>query len=246
MSWQGYLRKASTAYDITVCGRSDHAILYSDFCKGYIPCDLNILDSDCHSGRCIDPNYQRLEEALDSFNLPRFKSNGLIPQLNQTFVRYGGECSKRLRSVVVHARNRQKRAEASYSSECWDALVAMILNMDINVYAIGTEAYVPTGASNYVCVPLETTIDMMSRTSLVIGPSSGPMHLASLCGTPHVVWTDNKYYSAIRATNRERYERIWNPLGTECEVIDDQGWQPDPQYIFDRILPRLEKIQELT
>jgi SAM-dependent methyltransferase len=62
-------------------------------------------------------------------------------------------------------------------------------------------------------------MDMMAASKLVIGPSSGPMHLASLCKTPHLVWTGKQWSSTIKAFNDERYTWKWNPFRTKCKVI---------------------------
>jgi len=86
-------------------------------------------------------------------------------------------------------------------------------------------------------------MDNMAATRLVVGPSSGPMHLASLCGTPHLVWTDQIRYSAIQVNNRKRYETLWNPFCTPCWVLDTQGWAPLPSFVLEEILYCLERFR---
>jgi hypothetical protein len=54
---------------------------------------------------------------------------------------------------------------------------------------------------------------LLANADIVIGPSSGPMHLASLCGAPHVTWTD-------KASTKRRYLGGWNPHKTPCIVLD--------------------------
>jgi hypothetical protein len=60
---------------------------------------------------------------------------------------------------------------------------------------------------------------------MVVGCSSGPLHLSSHCRTPHILWTDSKYQKAVGGTNKQRYKKIWNPFQTRCIVIDT-GWNP--------------------
>ncbi len=57
------------------------------------------------------------------------------------------------------------------------------------------------------------------------------MHYASLCGTKHLVWS-NEY-------NRVRYERDWNPFGVEVIMYTEGGWNPDPEKIKEIILNEL-------
>ena len=49
----------------------------------------------------------------------------------------------------------------------------------------------------------------MQKTRVVIGQSSGPMHLASLCRVPHAVWGHHRLY--------QRYADTWNPHKTVME-----------------------------
>ena len=67
----------------------------------------------------------------------------------------------------------------------------------------------------------------MNKSKLIVGPSSGPMHMASLCGLKHLVWS-TEY-------NRVRYERDWNPFKTEVIFHSDGGWNPNPETIKEII-----------
>jgi ADP-heptose:LPS heptosyltransferase len=83
---------------------------------------------------------------------------------------------------------------------------------------------------------LSEVMDLMAGATMVIGPSSGPMHLASLCGTPHIVWTDDKVWPAAKMNNRTRYEKAWNPLRTPCKVLDANGWDPSVETVASLVL----------
>lgn len=141
------------------------------------------------------------------------------------YIRYG-EGTPKSNYVVLHARNRAATTaharRHNWPKQKWDKLAAALLADGIPVVAIGTpeEALLPAGAEDARGIPLEDTIKLLAGAQLVAGPSSGPLHLASLCGTPHVVWTDRAYNGSIGATNRVRYENLWNPLRTPCVVLD--------------------------
>jgi hypothetical protein len=50
-----------------------------------------------------------------------------------------------------------------------------------------------------------------------------------LCGTPLLVWTDKSVHGSVNATNKTRYETVWNPLQTPVRVLGDAllvgpGW----------------------
>lgn len=63
----------------------------------------------------------------------------------------------------------------------------------------------------------KTTIDdliaIFKLGGMVVGSSSGPMHLAAAVGTPHVVWGGG------RNSIRERYLKEWNKLGTPVDHL---------------------------
>lgn len=88
-------------------------------------------------------------------------------------------------------------------------------------------------------IPLEMLADVMASSTVIVGPSSGPMHFASLCGLPHVVFSDKRKWNlgGKKGTNWTRYKRYWNPLGTDCTVIDEFDWQPP----VSRVMKALEK-----
>lgn len=77
---------------------------------------------------------------------------------------------------------------------------------------------------------LSVLMDYMAAAEKVIGQSSGPMHLAALCGTELVVWGDNRTY--FNETLEKRYKETWNPHGVRVTfVFTDLDWQPEPDMI---------------
>jgi hypothetical protein len=91
--------------------------------------------------------------------------------------------------------------------------------------------------------PLNHAIQQLSRARLAVGASTGGLHLASLCRCPHLVWGSgaDHCWTALRISNRQRYETIWNPFGTPC-IYEECGWQPAAEYVFRKALDALESI----
>ena len=242
MSWQGLLRKLSVDYDeVIVSALSGHEPFYADFCTKYIPHNIRGA-SDCWWMHNKPPAVMQLHEELLQLGGQRIKPNGHYPTAKQKFIRFGNAQRATERQdkfdVVLHARGEMpRRAEASWPLGCWNDVARSLIKDGLRVAAIGTSAWLPAGVHDRRDIPLSNLMDLLAAATVVIGPSSGPMHLASLCGAPHIVWTDNRYYGAIRATNRVRYERVWNPLGTAVRVLDSEGWRP-------RVVTVLSAIQE--
>lgn len=245
MSWQGLVRKAASGYDeVWVCGPPGHEALYSDFRPQYIPCDPPGV-RDCWKinveGKFgLHPTLDMLKKLGGDQIAPY----GLIQTDRQTFIKYGDPARLSLNDkcdIIIHARMAiGKRPWHSWPRASWDQLIDLLVSSGFTVGAVGTLAFVPDKCKNFTNQPLQLTMDLMSAARLVVGPSSGPMHLASLCGTPHLAWTDKRVYSAIGTTNRERYEKVWNPLNTRAIVLDQDGWQPSPISVFTAVSAELK------
>ena len=75
----------------------------------------------------------------------------------------------------------------------------------------------------------------MNKSKLIIGPSSGPMHLASLSGLKHLVWSSEH--------NKSRYLNICNPFKTEVIFYSKEGWNPNPNNIYNIISKELQYVK---
>ena len=123
--------------------------------------------------------------------------------------------------ILYHARTIDKYSSdrINYPKEDWIELLSHYKNL--KVAAIGTldGADWFEGTTDLRDNPLDVLCNTMASSKMIIGPSSGPMHLAALCALPTVVWSGY-------ARSRPRYETIWNPFETPVTVIspDDDPW----------------------
>ncbi len=140
-------------------------------------------------------------------------------------------------TVTFHARQRLVRAGDNWAPGNWNKLAELCLNEGIMVYFIGSveESIIPGINSNKIIdargYSLYDTIKILNASHLFASPSSGPVHLAALCDTPHIVWT-------IPA-NKERNTKLWNPFDTDVTFVDEYEWQPPPEYIFELIKDKI-------
>jgi len=144
--------------------------------------------------------------------------------------------------VVVHMRNKGDGRE--WPVKTWETFIDGLRKITkLPIYSIGTQVHRELD-HNKVDRPLYgSTASILGNAKLCIGPSSGPMHLASLCGCPHVVISDSKKWNlgGKKGTNRQRYETEWNPFGTEAIVIDQYGWKPNPDIVLGEVKKFLER-----
>jgi hypothetical protein len=240
MSWQAYLRALVHQYKFeyaTVFGPPGHDILYSDFADVYVPVVLNGV-KDCWRLERADQR-EKFKLSLQINRLVKagtmlVRPERFVPIFNQRFLALGDAQKvppKDHFDVLVHVRKPiNKRRGHAWSLPHAERVCERLLKRGFSVAAIGTEAECPEGVENRLNMPLEDLTNLIAAAGVVMGPSSGPMHLASLCRTRHLVWTDCHWYSAIKANNKTRYESVWNPFKTPCTVLEE-GWQPNPDLI---------------
>lgn len=241
MCWQGQVRKLARNYDyVVICSTAGHQPLYEDFCDQFIPHRIK-GHRDCWFLRESPDEFEQTRHKLDRLAAERRRNGdkvnfaqieGFIPTSEQEFVHYGvsaGEVRRELHfDIVIHARSKRSHNSAldslNWPQNKWDDLCKELVRRGLRVACIGSIAasLCARGAHDFRGVPLRTVINVLALTRLVVGPSSGPMHLASLCGTPHMVWTITLDLPQWKAwgSSRQRYEQIWNPFNTACRVIE--------------------------
>jgi len=245
MKWQGHLRYLSKTDDIQVYCMLGHSFLYEDFASEVH--DTSVTRAT--SANMWMPVCNADMSHLDNPTIAPSKKICCNPDLPQEFFQYG---SKRYGGnfdyeVVVHARKCSRKGDkitGDRSYKHWDELVER-LDVDACVGSPDESDYIDGVEDDLRGIPLKTLADVLANTKLLITPSSGVAHFASLCGCPHLVWTDKRKWNVggIKTTNWNRYKKHWNPFGTECVVIDDEPdpWQPS----VDRILRAIEKSELL-
>ncbi len=89
----------------------------------------------------------------------------------------------------------------------------------------------------------DKAIAQLSRCRLAVGASTDGLHLASLCCCPQYVWGSGceKRRTRMKITNRQRFETVWNPLGTPCRY-DECGWRPPMERVIDAARRALDEI----
>lgn len=245
-AWQAYMRSLSQHYDNTVviC-RSSSQALYADFADEFIslPQLSGLADSFFMHG--VDTN-RVLKEVLQSHTQLFKPGTTLIPprrlgmppftpctqsevfgerHIIPHYLKFG-DIGDKPYDYIFHIRDRDLRKEDNWSLTNWKHLRDKLQNDGSTIACIGTSAesaYIE-GTTDLRDGDLATVFDVIRNSDCVFGPSSGPMHLASLCGAPHVVWS--------KEGNRDRYINTWNPHATPVLFLSEKSWHPTPEYVF--------------
>ncbi len=258
MNWQGRVRRVAEQGDydrIVVCALPDRRCLYvphdADGRVVFCPMDHLELPGAANEDHRVGSDGERLLAAavvnavrsqVDatcrrySLNADgaEYMSPGYRSELWPTIRAHQSFCELRQNvdvttDIVLVPRQRDLAAERNQPRHWWDELARRLTDSGLAV-----EVYAQ---------PLDAAIRQLSRARLAVGASTGGLHLASLCRCPHYVWGSGSEarWTGLGITNRQRYETVWNPLGTPC-WYDECGWQPEMSRIVDCARRALDEI----
>jgi len=227
MTWVPYLRKLSRDYDKMIISTFEGMeALYSGF-----HCELEFDPVVGASGRAQDwrdishLTYNIPEGAAHIKPIKEYKVDG-------EYFKYGTPDDLK-DTVLLHARGISVSPFKNWAVEKWAKLAGNFQS----AVSIGSkdDIHVP-GTEDARGIPLGKLMDLMASANLTIGQISGVMHLATLCGCPHVAWG---YYSRphFGETLEKRMTETWNPLLTSIIWVGDT-WDPEPEQIMEALEPR--------
>lgn len=244
--WQGHLRwlKNNELYNrVIVMAKAGTEPIYSDFCDQFIEHNPTIENT---SGPINTGYFYGMEhlnymnkntEWLCPFKMPFHvmydpENRNLITKTfwQQEFISYKKQVIKK-NYILIHARDTNKwgSKNRNWSHENWDKLIEtiQIYAPDTTIISIGTTkaAYHTKNTIDKRDISLTDLITLMSESKLIIGTSSGPMHLSSMCELPHLVISSPH--------NIIRYEKDWNPFSIPVYMATEYNWNPPHEYILE-------------
>lgn len=221
-TWVPAIRAHAKKFDsVVVYCRGGHEHLYADFCDNFGP--------DNRQGRpdrwLLEGKKVHRRWAVLPDGIVVEPTEAVCMKWPRLYHRYGHRTNGGY-DIVFHARAETKYGQAKHNWPLAKFEEVRGVFSGLRICSIGVGTMVVPGTDNCRGVSLGVLCDLLASAKVLLSPSSGPAHLASLCGCPHVVMTDDKYQKQIRATNRERYKKLWNPFRTPCKVLDKDNWQP--------------------
>lgn len=223
MTWQAHCRRLSDRFAKTIVGcRMSSVPLYADFASEFrvVP---SSVETCCARTKADMRSVQHALQAIGAKG-----PNKWIPARaigGGRFIKYGTASPEWADVVALHARDTPKTEFGrssllrNWPGENWDELLSRF--PDVRFVAIGLhgESSCPQGALDMRGRDLQVVMDLLASCRLLIGPQSGPIHLAALCGCPHLVWT--KPDQGPRGMlNGDRLRKTWNPLKTPVTIVD--------------------------
>lgn len=241
---------------VIACSWPGHEALYADFADEYVAHDIQCIACGAHGIKGTQPSPDTIhayiphgatlfpavethvdeEHAGNVFKPPMCSLDGKHNLAE--FVRYGTRRSCFQDALVLHARNRSDWGEdRNWPPARWTELGREL--KDHRLISIGSRdgAYRVAGSEDMRGIPLADLMDLLASARLIVGPSSGPMHLAALCGTPMVVWVG--YTGRKQDILIERYATAWNPHATPLTILVAEQWMPSAATVAENVRERL-------
>lgn len=236
--WNPLARKAAEDYDeVIVEGPPSSEYLY-EFATTYIPNPTVPNNSDGMMGKLQCEPFTTT--GYDVFS-PDWRSQG-APEMEKLKTKHVPNPLKAWRDLsakpsfvadILFAFRPVKRlrehifVDKAYPFDQCCALVELLSRDRIVACIGGDENYHIPGTLDFRGRNLRALCSAMAAASLVVGPSSGPMHLASLCKTPHVVW----YSQGGNSRSKAMYDEHWNPFATPHTYLLEQP--PSPRSVAE-------------
>jgi len=248
-AWVPYVRKLARVYGktVVVC-EPGHEYLYRDFCDefwnytkdgwrdrwtvvGKEPKIPGYIREKYPGARILVPNEKRIWRGW----------------VKGEFRKYGNKNGNGY-DILIHARNLKPnswydkkvvKGSRNWPADKWIALVEHFKDYRIAYIGSQTGSRCFGNGEDLRGLALDKLCSIMVNSKVIVGESSGPLHLASHCGCPQVVIThDHKEKSLYGKTNRDRYKTLWNPFHTPCKVLDRWEWCPP----VDRVVKAVKKF----
>lgn len=250
--WQGWLRKRAKSYDkcYVIC-RNGHEALYQDFAtvKGV---ELGSIESNMWmSNSTFKPNISDLFPEVRQYDLidpstcvcrydHTHRHNHIKPfkQFNeQIFVPYGYKTDLSSYDVIIHARNKTNKTNdgtssvyRNWSKDNWIKFVSLLHGYKIACIGTQADAMHIDSTTDLRNLSLNELSNVLTSSKIIVGPSSGPIHFASLCKCPQITWYGNPYDDQ----NKVRFTKDWNPFNTYVSVERIENWNLPVELVVDK------------
>ena len=132
--------------------------------------------------------------------------------------------------IGLHIRNYAQHPERNWKHGKAVAVVNDLTAHGLEVICFGSKdgsTTVADRAEDARGVPLSEACAKLATCEMIVGPSSGTMHLANYCGTPAVWWSGNR-------KDVNRYGIRWNPFHLP-NVRVAGSWDPSVQDVLRTI-----------
>ena len=253
LDWSGYVRRLASKYRRTI------VISYPGNRCLYDPCEYysheRVLEDSGYwlgslpksaAGALANEFAERLGlerfDWLHPYHLNKITRRRIGPQLFPSPFKMGQRDYRY--DVAFHFRNmlRADLDSKNYPIDYAEALARKCGAEGLRICCIGHPKYslCPSGCDDLRSADLTDTVRALGGVKVLVGGSSGPMHLASTYGVPIVVWVDGRMSGAERTA--AIYLGPGNPHKRPVYIVSDTDFQPSPEQVLPRIREALNSV----
>jgi ADP-heptose:LPS heptosyltransferase len=235
---QGWFRHKAKEYDIVyVSSFANSKSLYTDFAN-FIPHTFTTRQIGWDQKAWLRGHRNHLlnmvpKDITTHILYPTEDMNNVLK--HSTFIKFGINPIQEF-DYLVHAKSSKK----SYPYEYWKTVVSSLEGRIASI-GLSSEDYVIENTYDLRDIPLAALMNYIAGSKVVIGQSSGVMHLSCHCGTDVVVWGPGST-GPERSDLRKRYVIDWNPFNVNVQYVVDNNWCPTPNTILSNI-QNLKEVQ---
>lgn len=242
--WNPYCRaiaKQEKFGKVYACSFGGMQPLYEDFADEFVPHGFGqrLL-------KCAEADGLRYWEHVD-VKLPDDVTDHIYPKKRGTkqpaaYHLFGqGAATIRRVDILIHAawHPAEIKRYKNYPLDSWNEIVSSLLKLTPSIASIGmkTDLHIERTA-DWRGMMLRPLMETIAAARLVVGGSSGVMHLAELCGTPIVTWIQKQPSMGI--SPEWRYRGKWNPFQVPVGLILDGDWRPKPGRVLAEVVKMLK------
>lgn len=128
--------------------------------------------------------------------------------------------------ILVHARSLNNHPQRNWTSEDTKKLERAISAQKVCFIGSTTGSMCPDRYEDLRGISMEGLVKQIKKAKCVLGPDSGPIHLAKFCGTPVFTWgcPDDRH------DPNSDLGKLWSPLPTLCR--HQKSWEADDLELF--------------
>lgn len=236
--WNPMIRQKSKQFDqIIIAAHKGSEYLY-EFADEFIPLDA---EGWCNAeGECIT--------LIPKINADIYIDPSKIP-INVFGIHAGlkwrnlspSNCIKKadimcaFRPFKIHPKTKQFIDGKDYPRLECENVINLLLDLGFSVACYGgSKNYCFDGTIDLREMNLKDLCGALNTAQCALGPSSGTIHLASLCGCRHVTWYRQKSNFPPHKTLHTRYEKTWNPFNTAVKYLHEKP--PAPEIIIKAVM----------
>ncbi len=229
--WQGIIRHMASDYEhVTIGCERQYRFLFEDFADAFEDFEDTGIEIKQRNMWMANGQIYPMKDANFHPTRAICLTNG---NYHQDFIKWGEKSIEKSYDILIHARSTTNfdTAYRNWPEKAWNCLIKCYPHCRIGCIGSKEGAMRIQYTDDLRGIPLKDLSDIMASSRMLVSPSSGPVHFASLCGLKHIVWSSIPDRGLM--DNEQRYKIGWNPHKTEVNFL--KTWQPDPKCIVQEV-----------